>query len=68
MLISVPFLLLTFFVYVWLRELRETLPGKSLMCYVFVLAIGYTFLAVVQLNGGTQINQTLCKTYGKITT
>lgn len=49
MFISVPFLLATFLVYAFIRELRVNLHGKSLMCYVFCLTIGYSFLGSIRL-------------------
>lgn len=48
MLTSVPFLLATFIVYAILPELRNV-HGKSLMCYLMGLAMGYTILAMVQI-------------------
>lgn len=48
MLLSVPFLLVTFFVYACIPELRN-MHGKSLMCYVLGLAVGYTVLSLVQM-------------------
>ncbi|XP_041769481.1 G-protein coupled receptor Mth2-like isoform X1 [Anopheles merus] len=48
MLLSVPFLLLTFFVYACIPDLRN-MHGKSLMCYVLGLSVGYTVLSMVQL-------------------
>lgn len=48
MLLSVPFLLVTFFVYACIPELRN-MHGKSLMCYVLGLAAGYTVLSLVQM-------------------
>ncbi|XP_055537393.1 G-protein coupled receptor Mth2-like isoform X1 [Wyeomyia smithii] len=48
MLLSVPFLLVTFSVYACIPELRN-MHGKSLMCYVFGLAVGYTVLSLVQM-------------------
>lgn len=48
MLLSVPFLLMTFFVYACIPELRN-MHGKSLMCYVLGLSVGYTVLSMVQL-------------------
>ncbi|XP_055619906.1 G-protein coupled receptor Mth2-like isoform X2 [Toxorhynchites rutilus septentrionalis] len=48
MLLSVPFLLITFFVYACIPELRN-MHGKSLMCYVLGLAVGYTVLSLVQM-------------------
>lgn len=48
MISSVPFLLATFIVYAILPELRNV-HGKSLMCYLMGLSIGYTILATVQI-------------------
>uniref|UniRef100_A0A182LY68 G-protein coupled receptors family 2 profile 2 domain-containing protein n=2 Tax=Anopheles culicifacies TaxID=139723 RepID=A0A182LY68_9DIPT len=48
MLLSVPFLLLTLLVYACIPELRN-MHGKSLMCYVLGLSVGYTVLSMVQL-------------------
>lgn len=48
MLASVPFLIVTFFVYGVVRELRN-LHGKCLMCYVFSLTLLYTSLAVINI-------------------
>ena len=48
MLISVPFLVLTFLVYCFLPELRNLL-GKSLMCYVFGLTVFYIMWSTIQL-------------------
>lgn len=49
MLISVPFILATILVYLCLPELRN-LHGKCLLCYLIGLAIGYLFMAMMQLN------------------
>ncbi|XP_059613890.1 G-protein coupled receptor Mth2-like [Phlebotomus argentipes] len=48
MLLSVPFLVVTFLVYAIIPELRN-LHGKSLMCYVFGLTMSYTFLSMIHL-------------------
>lgn len=48
MLLSVPFLLITLFVYACIPELRN-MHGKSLMCYVLGLTVGYTALSLVQM-------------------
>ncbi|XP_069703709.1 G-protein coupled receptor Mth2-like [Periplaneta americana] len=58
MIISVPFLFATFFVYAVIPELRN-LHGKSLMCHVSSLFTAYVFLAVVQL-GGSQLSIGFC--------
>ena len=49
MLISVPFLLITFLVYGFVPELQN-LHGKSLMCYVFGLTVLFICLSIVQLS------------------
>ncbi|PSN56483.1 hypothetical protein C0J52_08438, partial [Blattella germanica] len=58
LLISVPFLIVTMLVYCLIPELRD-LHGKSLSCHVMCLAVGYIFLAAVQLVGDT-MNKNLC--------
>lgn len=64
MILSIPFLVATLLVYALIKELRATLNGKSLMCYVLGLIVAYTFLATVQLNGDNRINDGLCKFLG----
>ncbi|KAG5672361.1 hypothetical protein PVAND_002494 [Polypedilum vanderplanki] len=49
MLISVPFLIITFLVYAFVPELRN-LHGKCLMCYVLSLIIFYISLCLIQLD------------------
>ncbi|XP_053686623.1 G-protein coupled receptor Mth2-like [Sabethes cyaneus] len=62
MLLSVPFLLITFFVYACIPELRD-MHGKSKMCYVFGLIVGYTVLSLVQM--GLFVGNTIpCKVAG----
>ncbi|EEB14026.1 class B secretin-like G-protein coupled receptor GPRmth7, putative [Pediculus humanus corporis] len=58
LLISVPFLLTTAFIYLSIDLLRD-LRGKSLSCHVICLAIGYLFLALVQLFSD-QLNEEIC--------
>ncbi|XP_046390305.1 G-protein coupled receptor Mth2-like [Ischnura elegans] len=60
MLVSIPFLLVTFLVYAVIPELRN-LHGKSLMCHVSSLVTAYMFLAVVQL-GGAKLSDGVCIT------
>lgn len=48
LLISVPCLLLTAFLYIKIGELRD-LHGKSLACHCICLAIAYTFLSIIQV-------------------
>ncbi|XP_050420954.1 G-protein coupled receptor Mth2-like [Adelges cooleyi] len=52
LMLSVPFLIITFLVYACLRELRN-LHGKSLMCHVSSLTVAYSFLAFIQVNNPT---------------
>ncbi|XP_017770682.1 PREDICTED: G-protein coupled receptor Mth2-like isoform X1 [Nicrophorus vespilloides] len=48
MIISMPFLILTFIVYLLLPE--RNLHAKCLMCYVLSLALAYFFLVFIQFN------------------
>jgi G protein-coupled receptor Mth (Methuselah protein) len=48
MIVSIPFLVTTFFVYACIRELRN-LHGKSLMSYIFSLTVMYAILALFGL-------------------
>lgn len=48
MLISIPFLLATFLVYVLLPEKRN-LHGKCMMNYVFTLTVAYVVLVYIQI-------------------
>lgn len=66
MVISIPFLLITLLVYALIRELRATIHGKSLICYVFGLTVGYTFMAMFQLSDINNYYLTLCTTFGFI--
>ncbi|XP_047029890.1 G-protein coupled receptor Mth2-like [Helicoverpa zea] len=50
LLISVPFLLATAFVYLFITELRDT-HGKALACHTVCLALAFTCLAATQLAG-----------------
>ena len=63
LIISAPFLFVTFCVYAVISELRN-LHGKSLMCHVSSLFFAYVFLAVVQL-GGTRLSREFCVSCGK---
>lgn len=66
MLISVPFLVVTFLIYGFIRELRN-LHGKCLMCCIFGLTIFYFSMA---LNNLFQVElleiNWLCQTTGYI--
>uniref|UniRef100_A0A182MPY5 G-protein coupled receptors family 2 profile 2 domain-containing protein n=1 Tax=Anopheles culicifacies TaxID=139723 RepID=A0A182MPY5_9DIPT len=48
-LISLPFLVATFVVYALLPEMQN-IPGKSLMCYVAALTVGYLLLGLMRFN------------------
>lgn len=62
MLLSVPFLVITFFVYGFVPELQN-LHGKSLMCYVFGLMVLFISLSVVQIAKDGLSNEA-CKVVG----
>jgi G protein-coupled receptor Mth (Methuselah protein) len=66
MLFSVPFLIATFLVYALIPELRN-IHGKSLMCYVFGLTVGYTSLSISQLHDGLSIEPVICALLGYVT-
>jgi 7 transmembrane receptor (Secretin family) len=62
MLISVPFLVATFFIYSFIRELRK-LHGKAVMCFIFALILVYVSLALIRLNNDKMFKiKWLCKT------
>jgi hypothetical protein len=63
MIISMPFLFVTFFVYAVISELRN-LHGKSLMSHVSSLLTAYMFLVIVQL-GGDHLSHEFCLVCGK---
>lgn len=63
MLLSVPFIVATFLVYICIPELLNV-HGKCLLCYLVGLAFGYTSLALVQLNGYRYVQPLLCKSVG----
>lgn len=63
MLISIPFLVVTFLVYGLISELRN-LHGKSLMCYVANLIVLYVSLSIIQLNGEEKIPEGYCELVG----
>lgn len=64
MLLSVPFLLITFLVYGLVPELQN-LHGKSLMCYVFGLTVLFISLSIVQLaKEEERMSDIACITFG----
>lgn len=67
MVLSVPFLIATFLVYAILPELRNV-HGKSLMCYLLGLTVGYSVLSYIQFKGGDHsIESATCRIFGYIT-
>uniref|UniRef100_A0A182IYC9 G-protein coupled receptors family 2 profile 2 domain-containing protein n=1 Tax=Anopheles atroparvus TaxID=41427 RepID=A0A182IYC9_ANOAO len=48
-IVSLPFLVATFVVYALLPEMQN-IPGKSLMCYVAALTVGYLLVALMRFN------------------
>lgn len=65
MLISVPFLIVTFLVYGLIPELRN-LHGKNLMSYVLCLAVAYSNMAVIQVKTEEIHTSVHCKILGYI--
>lgn len=64
-MISIPFLLATFFVYAFIPELRN-LHGLCLMAYCGGLAIAYSFLSYLKLHfGQISVNMTGCYVIGE---
>ncbi|XP_013116212.1 G-protein coupled receptor Mth2-like [Stomoxys calcitrans] len=49
-LVTVLFLIPTVFVYLWLKELRENMRGKLLICYLFSLIISYSILSYINIS------------------
>ncbi|XP_075220902.1 G-protein coupled receptor Mth2-like isoform X2 [Lycorma delicatula] len=58
LLLSVPFLLATLFIYSLIPELRDT-QGKTLCCHISCLIVAYITLATVQL-GITSLSEHMC--------
>lgn len=63
LIVSLPFLLVTFLVYALIRKLRN-LHGKSLMCHVATLLVAYTGLIIIQFISN-QIENNVCIIIGK---
>ncbi|XP_051860301.1 G-protein coupled receptor Mth2 isoform X2 [Drosophila albomicans] len=63
MLFSIPFMLLTIAVYLLIPELRNQ-HGKSLVCYLLDLSIGYMTLSCLLLERDIHPSSTLCKSIG----
>ncbi|XP_026815269.1 G-protein coupled receptor Mth2-like [Rhopalosiphum maidis] len=62
MMLSLPFLLITFLVYALIRDLRN-LHGKSLMCHVATLLVAYSSLVVDRFVGGIVGTWCICQAY-----
>jgi G protein-coupled receptor Mth (Methuselah protein) len=63
MIVSLPFLLVTFFIYGCIPELRN-LHGKCLMCYIIGLLTFYIGIILVNLNKGNYVELFECKLIG----
>lgn len=63
MLFSIPFMMLTIAVYLLIPELRNQ-HGKSLVCYLVGLSIGYSALTFVQLQKTIDPSSNTCKLFG----
>jgi len=65
MMSSIPFLVITFFIYAFISEIRN-LHGKCLMSYVFSFAILYATSSVIELNNKVLLEQhtEICTTLG----
>lgn len=61
--ISAVFFAITFLVYIFLPKLLN-LHGKTLVCHVLSMFVGYSFLSAVQLT--TDVRMTYCKCIGEI--
>lgn len=66
MLFSIPFMLLTIAVYLLIPELRNQ-HGKSLVCYLVGLSVGYSLLSSMLLVRNFDPDGTVCKTVGYTT-
>lgn len=64
MLVSVIFLLITFLVYAILPDLHN-LHGKTLMCHMASLIIGYTGLVILKFDFGYLVSNNVCISLGK---
>ncbi|XP_066587466.1 G-protein coupled receptor Mth2-like [Prorops nasuta] len=59
MIISVPFLLVTFLVYTLIPDLRN-MHGNTLRCYIGPLIVAYISLAVLQITPPAQMSDIAC--------
>lgn len=67
MLFSIPFMMLTIIVYLAIPELRNQ-HGKSLVCYLFGLIVGYSMLCVNSLSSHVDVLGLSCKVIGEFKT
>lgn len=65
MLLSIPFIIATFLVYVSIPELRN-LRGVCFLCYLVCLITLFIPLSLVHLNGYSYVAPALCKSYASI--
>lgn len=65
MLFSIPFMILTIVVYLSIPELRNQ-HGKSLVCYLIGLIIGYSLLAISSLQLDAYSSLAFCKSLGYV--
>ncbi|XP_017057708.1 probable G-protein coupled receptor Mth-like 10 isoform X5 [Drosophila ficusphila] len=63
MLFSIPFMMLTIAVYLLIPELRNQ-HGKSLVCYLVGLSVGYSLMCYIQLNVHIDASGLKCKMFG----
>ncbi|XP_059216230.1 G-protein coupled receptor Mth2 isoform X2 [Stomoxys calcitrans] len=63
MLFSIPFMVLTIVVYLAIPELRNQ-HGKSLVCYLLGLIVGYSLLSIGTLNAHLDVTSIECKVIG----
>lgn len=64
MLFSIPFMVLTIIVYLAIPELRNQ-HGKSLVCYLLGLIVGYSLLSACSLDVRLDVESVGCKVLGK---
>lgn len=65
MITSVPFLIITLLVYLFVPQLRN-MHGKLLVCNLSGLAIAYSCLAWLKFNGHDYIEENKCKSMGRL--
>ncbi|XP_075162185.1 G-protein coupled receptor Mth2-like isoform X1 [Haematobia irritans] len=63
MLFSIPFMVLTIVVYLAIPELRNQ-HGKSLVCYLLGLIVGYSLMSLAALHVNLDVTSVECKVIG----